>query len=112
VTDYPAKIKPFYAKKSLIDGGCVQAFDLLVPGIGELIGGSVREDDFEQMVNTMAERGMDVGKYEWYLDLRKFGSGKTGGFGLGFDRYLQWVTGISNIRETCPTPRWTGNIKL
>ena len=112
VTDYPAAIKPFYAKKSTSDERCVAAVDLLVPGIGELIGGSVREDDYDTILAVMEERGMQTRNYEWYLDLRKFGSGQTAGFGLGFERFLQWTTGVANIRDVSPCPRWSGHIRM
>ncbi len=112
VTDYPAAIKPFYAKKSLARADCAQAVDLLVPGIGEVIGGSVREDDAETLRANMLQRGMQTAGYEWYLDLRKYGSGRTAGFGLGFERFLQWSTGIANIRDVSPVPRWAGHIRL
>ena len=112
VTDYPKAIKPFYAKKSVERHDCVQAVDLLVPGIGELIGGSVREDDFDVLTGNMRERNMDVEQYEWYLSLRKYGSVPHAGFGLGFERFVQYLTGITNIRDTLPFPRWSGSIKF
>ena len=112
VTDYPANIKPFYAKKSQLDDRCVQATDLLVPGIGEMIGGSVREDNYESLVATMTERNMQLDHYQWYLDLRKYGSAHSAGFGLGFERFIQWTTQVSNIRDVSPCPRWTGHIKM
>lgn len=112
VTDYPAAIKPFYAKQSLHDPRCVQAVDLLVPGIGELIGGSVREDDYEVLRSNMVQRGMNMEPYQWYLDLRRFGTAKSAGYGMGFERFVQWITGTPNIRDVCPIPRWTGHIRL
>jgi asparaginyl-tRNA synthetase len=112
VTDYPAAIKPFYAKTSLVRSDCAQAVDLLVPGIGEVIGGSVREDDADVLRANMAQRGMQSAAYEWYVDLRKYGSGHTAGFGLGFERFLQWSTGTANIRDVSPVPRWAGHIRL
>jgi asparaginyl-tRNA synthetase len=113
VTDYPAKIKPFYAKPSEErPNDCVQAVDLLVPGIGELIGGSVRENDAERLRNTMLNRKMQLETYDWYIQLREFGSGNTAGFGLGFERFLQFGTGVANIRDVSPVPRWAGHIKL
>ncbi len=112
VTDYPAAIKPFYAKRSVSRPDCVQAVDLLVPGIGELIGGSVREDSADVLRENMESRRMQTGGYDWYLDLRRFGSGHTAGFGLGFERFLQWTTGIPNIRDVSPVPRWAGHIRL
>lgn len=112
VAGYPMHIKPFYAKRSAKDERCADAVDLLVPGIGELIGGSVREDRYDQLIQTMTDRKMNLEQYSWYLDLRKFGSGQTAGFGLGFERFVQWMSGVPNIRDVSPCPRTAGSIKL
>ena len=90
------------------DGKTVAATDLLVPGVGEIIGGSQREDDYEKLYNVMVERGMTMDDYKYYLDLRKFGSAPHSGFGLGFERILMYITGIGNIRDTVAYPRTAG----
>ena len=91
------------------DGKTVAAMDVLVPGVGELIGGSQREENFDVLTQKMEAAGLPVEEYEWYLDLRKFGTVPHGGFGLGFERLIMFTTGIENIRETIPFPRWPGN---
>jgi len=109
VYDYPREIKSFYMKDNE-DGKTVGATDLLVPGIGELIGGSVREDDYDKLLSKMQEYKMDIETYQWYLDLRKYGSIPHGGFGLGFERLLLLVTGMTNIRDVIPFPRVPGGL--
>lgn len=104
VTDYPKDIKAFYMKLN-DDGRTVRAMDVLVPRLGEIIGGSQREDDFEKLSNRMTEMGMDPQEYSWYLDLRKYGTVPHSGFGLGFERLIQYVTGMQNIRDVIPFPR-------
>lgn len=104
LTDYPKDIKAFYMKQN-DDGKTVGAVDLLVPGIGELCGGSERECDYDKLLNRMNELNMSIPAYEWYLDLRKSGSIPHSGFGLGFERLVMLVTGIQNIRDTLPYPR-------
>ncbi len=111
VTDYPKDIKAFYMKQN-DDGKTVAAMDCLVPGIGEIIGGSQREDDYEKLVNRMKELKMDMKGYEFYLDLRKYGSVRHSGFGLGFERAVMYVTGMDNIRDVLPFPRTTGTCEL
>ena len=111
VTDYPKEIKAFYMKQNP-DGKTVAAADLLVPGIGEIIGGSQREDDAEKLRARMEELEMDPEAYRWYLDLRRFGGAEHSGFGLGFERLLMYITGIANIRDILPFPRTTGNCEL
>lgn len=107
VTNYPATIKPFYMR--LDDGEkTVAAMDLLVPGIGELIGGSQREERLDILQARMQSAGLDPAKYDWYLDLRRYGSVPHAGFGLGFERLVQFCTGLANIRETIPFPRSPG----
>lgn len=107
VTHYPKDIKPFYMKLDE-DGRTVQAMDLLVPTIGELIGGSVREENLDTLQARMKAMNMNVDDYQWYLDLRRFGTVPHAGFGLGFERLLQYVTGMDNIRDVIPVPRYRG----
>ncbi len=107
VTDYPASIKPFYMRLS-DDGRTVAAMDILVPGIGEIVGGSQREERLDVLVKRMREAGIDTKEYDWYLDLRRYGTVPHAGFGLGFERLVQFATGMSNIREVIPFPRTPG----
>ncbi len=107
VTDYPASIKPFYMRLSE-DEKTVAAMDILVPGIGEIVGGSQREERYDVLVQRMTEAGIDTSEYDWYLDLRRYGSVPHSGFGLGFERLVQFVTGMANIREVIPFPRTPG----
>ena len=109
VTDYPKEIKSFYMKQNP-DGKTVAATDLLVPGIGEIIGGSEREADYEKLTAAMRERHMDMASYKQYLDLRLFGSVPHGGFGLGFERFVMYCTGMENIRDVTLFPRSVKNI--
>ena len=104
VTDYPKEIKSFYMKQNA-DGKTVAAADMLVPGIGELIGGSQREEDYDKLVTRMDELGLDKSSYDWYLNLRKFGGVEHAGYGLGFERMSMYLTGIQNIRDVLPFPR-------
>ncbi|MGB3224892.1 MAG: asparagine--tRNA ligase [Desulforhopalus sp.] len=108
VTDYPATIKPFYMRVN-DDMKTVAAMDILVPGIGEIIGGSQREERYEVLEKRMVEAGIDLGDYSWYLDLRRYGSVPHSGFGLGFERLVQFVTGMANIREVIAFPRAPGS---
>ncbi len=108
VTNYPKEIKPFYMRMDE-DGQTVAAMDVLVPGIGELVGGSQREERLDQLVVRMQEAGLDMEEYSWYLDLRRFGTVPHSGFGLGFERLVQFVTGMANIRDVIPFPRTPGN---
>lgn len=112
VTDYPASLKPFYMRQNA-DGKTVACFDLLIPGIGELVGGSLREERLEFLDRAMELHGL-AGReeYEWYRDLRKFGGAPHGGFGLGFERLVSAVTGGQNVRECIAMPRWTGRMLL
>ena len=107
VTDYPKEIKSFYMRQNE-DGRTVAAADMLVPGVGELIGGSQREERLEVLEARMAELGLGAADYEWYLDLRRFGSAKHAGYGLGFERLIMYLTGIPNIRDVIPFPRTAG----
>ena len=111
VTDYPKEIKAFYMKLNE-DGKTVAAMDCLVPGIGEIIGGSQREDNYEKLRARMAELDMDLDEYGFYLDLRKFGSTRHAGYGLGFERCIMYLTGMSNIRDVLPFPRTVNNCEL
>ena len=111
VTDYPKEIKAFYMKLNE-DNKTVAAMDLLVPGIGEIIGGSQREDDYDKLVKRMEELGLNREEYEFYLDLRKFGSTRHAGFGLGFERCVMYLTGMGNIRDVIPFPRTVNNCEL
>ena len=111
VTDYPKEIKAFYMKLNE-DGKTVAAMDCLVPGIGEIIGGSQREDDFEKLSTRMAELGLKAEDYDFYLDLRKYGSTRHAGFGLGFERMIMYVTGMGNIRDVLPFPRTVNTCEL
>ncbi|MBQ8319211.1 MAG: asparagine--tRNA ligase [Lachnospiraceae bacterium] len=111
VTDYPKEIKAFYMKLNE-DGKTVAAMDCLVPGIGEIIGGSQREDDFEKLSARMAELGLKAEDYDFYLDLRKYGSTRHAGFGLGFERMIMYVTGMGNIRDVLPFPRTVNTCEL
>ena len=110
LTDYPKEIKAFYMKQN-DDGKTVAAADLLVPGIGELVGGSQREENFEKLENRIKELGMNPEDYSWYLDLRRYGGTTHSGFGLGFERMVMYLTGISNIRDVVPYPRTFGDMK-
>jgi len=110
VTNYPKEIKSFYMKQNP-DGKTVAAVDLLVPGVGEIIGGSEREYDYDKLIAAMTERNMNLDLYQDYLDLRKFGSVPHGGFGLGFERLIMYVTGVQNIRDVIMFPRSAGYIR-
>lgn len=111
VTDYPKEIKAFYMKMNE-DGKTVAAMDCLVPGIGEIIGGSQREDNYDKLVARMHELELREEDYDFYLDLRKYGSARHSGFGLGFERCVMYLTGISNIRDVIPFPRTVNNCDL
>ena len=111
VTDYPKEIKAFYMKMNE-DGKTVAAMDCLVPGIGEIIGGSQREDDYDKLVGRMEELGLKKEDYGFYLDLRKYGSVRHSGFGLGFERCVMYLTGMGNIRDVIPFPRTVNNCEL
>ena len=111
VTDYPKEIKSFYMKLNP-DGKTVAAMDCLVPGIGEIIGGSQREDDYEKLLARIEALGMKKELYDYYLDLRKYGSARHAGFGLGFERCVMYLTGMGNIRDVLPFPRTVNNCDL
>ncbi|VEU79814.1 lysyl-tRNA synthetase [Metamycoplasma cloacale] len=111
VINYPKDIKAFYMHQN-DDGKTVAAFDLLVPGIGELIGGSQREARYNQLLNRMQELHIPVDPLQWYLDLRRYGYAPSSGFGIGFERLVMYVTGMNNIRDVIPFPRVAGMVKM
>ncbi len=111
VTDYPKEIKAFYMRLN-DDGKTVAAMDLLVPGVGELIGGSQREERLDMLKGRLGELGLDEKDYWWYLDLRKYGGTKHSGFGMGFERLIMYLTGMGNIRDVIPFPRTVGNAEF
>ncbi|SFG45408.1 asparagine--tRNA ligase [Prevotella sp. KH2C16] len=111
MTDYPSEIKAFYMKKNP-DGRTMQGTDVLFPRIGEIIGGSVREENGEKLIAEIRARGMEESTYSWYLDTRKYGSCPHGGFGLGFERLILFVTGMQNIRDVIPFPRTPKNAEF
>lgn len=111
VTDYPKEIKAFYMRQN-DDSKTVAAMDLLVPGVGEIVGGSQREERLERLEQRMIEAGIDTEEYSWYLDLRRFGGTHHAGFGMGFERLLMYMTGVSNIRDVLPFPRTTGHAEF
>ncbi|WP_036452959.1 asparagine--tRNA ligase [Mycoplasma buteonis] len=111
VINFPKDFKAFYMHQNE-DGKTVAAFDLLVPGVGELVGGSQRESDYDKLVTRVQELGIDQEDLQWYLDLRRFGHMLSSGFGIGFERLVMYVTGTENIRDTIPYPRTTGNIRM
>ena len=111
VTDYPKDIKAFYMKLNS-DGKTVAAVDLLVPSIGELVGGSQREEDYDVLVEKIKENGLKVEDYSWYLDFRKYGSVVHSGYGLGFERFIMYITGVENIRDVIPFPRTPNNCEF
>ncbi|MDD7221630.1 MAG: asparagine--tRNA ligase, partial [Eubacteriales bacterium] len=108
VTDYPKEIKAFYMRLN-DDGKTVAAADCLVPGIGEIIGGSQREERLDLLERRIQELGMDPDTYKYYCDLRRYGGCRHAGFGLGFERMVMYLTGVSNIRDVLPHPRTVGN---
>ena len=109
ITDYPKDIKAFYMRLN-DDGKTVAACDMLVPGIGELIGGSQREERYDRLVKRMEEMSVPTEALKWYTDLCRFGSVKHAGFGVGLERLIMYLTGIGNIRDTIPYPRTPGNL--
>ena len=111
VTDYPKDIKAFYMKMNE-DGKTVAGVDCLVPGVGEIMGGSQREDDYDKLLARIEEMGLDKDAYDFYLDLRKYGSVRHSGFGLGFERAVMYITGMQNIRDVLPFPRTVGNCEF
>lgn len=111
VTDYPKSLKPFYMRLN-DDGETVACFDLLVPSLGELVGGSLREERLPLLEQSLERHGLDRQAYNWYTDLRRFGGAPHGGFGLGFERLIKWVSGVDNVRECIPMPRWSGRMLL
>lgn len=118
VTDYPAALKPFYmlpsgpAAAAAAQGPTVACFDLLFPGIGEMAGGSMREHRLDALRARIAEAGLSEAEYDWYLDLRRFGSVPHGGWGMGWERWVCWVTGVGNVRDVVAFPRWAGSCRF
>jgi len=111
LTDYPKEIKSFYMRQN-DDGKTVAAADLLVPGVGEIVGGSQREERYDVLDARCKELGMDMREYQWFLDLRKYGGVKHAGFGLGFERMVMYLTGMQNIRDVLPFPRTAANLEM
>ena len=111
MTDYPSEIKAFYMKKNP-DGKTMQGTDVLFPRIGEIIGGSVREENYQKLLDEIEKRHMKESTYSWYLDTRKYGSCPPAGFGLGFERLILFVTGMQNIRDVIPFPRTPKNAEF
>ncbi|KZT13194.1 asparaginyl-tRNA synthetase [Laetiporus sulphureus 93-53] len=111
VTDYPAELKPFYMRAN-DDGQTVACFDLLIPHLGELVGGSLREERLDLLERALDHHKLSREDYDWYVDLRKFGGAPHGGFGMGFERLISWMGGIDNVRECIAMPRWAGRMLL
>ncbi|KAJ9097554.1 hypothetical protein QFC19_006728 [Naganishia cerealis] len=116
VTDYPQSLKPFYMRlndesSSTTPAPTVACFDLLVPGIGELVGGSLREERLLHLERAIEHAGLERESYDWYMDFRRYGSVKHGGWGMGWERFVCWVTGVGNIRDVVAFPRWKGNCR-
>ena len=111
LTDYPKEIKAFYMREN-DDGKTVAALDVLVPKVGEIIGGSQREERYDLLKSKFEKHHLDLEAYQWYLDLRKYGSVPHGGFGLGFERLVQFATGMENIRDAIAFPRIPGNCEF
>ncbi len=111
VTDYPKEIKSFYMRQN-DDGKTVAAMDLLAPGVGEIIGGSQREERLDKLLSRMNGLGLREEDYSWYVDLRRYGGTRHAGFGLGFERFIMYVTGMSNIRDVIPYPRTVGTAEF
>ena len=111
VTNYPKEIKAFYMREN-DDGKTVAAADLLVPGVGEIVGGSQREERYDVLKAKCDKLGMDMTEYQWYLDLRRYGGVEHAGFGLGLDRIVMYVTGMTNIRDVGPFPRTAANLEM
>lgn len=111
VTDYPKEIKAFYMREN-DDKKTVAAMDLLVPGVGEIIGGSQREERYDILKKKIEDNGLNMKDYEWYLDLRKYGTAVHSGYGLGFERAVMYVTGVSNIRDVTAFPRTVGHAEF
>jgi asparaginyl-tRNA synthetase len=123
VTDYPANQKPFYMRSNRSHANSdsdkvqdpretVACFDLLVPGVGELAGGSLREERLPLLEQSISKHGLDPVAYAWYTDLRRYGTTPHGGFGMGFERLISWISGVDNVRECIPMPRWAGRMLL
>ncbi|KAG8925433.1 asparaginyl-tRNA synthetase [Tulasnella sp. 417] len=113
ITDYPTSLKPFYMRSNPASdshGPTVACFDLLVPSVAELVGGSLREERLAELEASMTAHGLPTEELNWYLDLRRYGSVPHGGFGVGFERFVSWISGVDNVRECCAFPRWAGRM--
>lgn len=111
VTRYPRSLKPFYMLPTSDNKSTVDCFDLLIPGLGELAGGSLREHRLPRLSEAILKAGLDPDAYQWYLDLRRYGSVPHGGWGMGWDRWVCWITGVGNVRDVVAFPRWRGHCK-
>ena len=112
MTHYPKSVKAFYMKEAPEDTSRVQCVDMLGPGgAGELIGGSMREENLDKLLEAIAHHKLPMEEFEWYLDLRRFGSVPHGGYGLGLERLVRWITGVEHLRETAPYPRMMSRIR-
>jgi asparaginyl-tRNA synthetase len=109
--NYPKDIKAFYMRLN-DDHKTVAAMDILLPGVGEIVGGSQREERFDFLQARMQESGLSLDEYSWYLDLRRYGTAEHAGFGLGFERLVRYITGVANVRDIAPFPRTPGNIGI
>jgi len=120
ITEYPLSQKPFYMRVNPVDVtgdegsrvSRVACFDLLVPRVGELAGGSLREERLDRLLASIETQRVDKKSLEWYVDLRRFGTFPHGGFGMGIERFISWITGLDNIRDCTTFPRWSGNIVM
>jgi asparaginyl-tRNA synthetase len=111
VEKYPAHVKAFYMKRDLQDESRVLCADLLAPGLGEIIGGSQREENLDIIIQRIKEQKLPIKDFEWYLDLRRYGTVPHSGFGLGLERCVQWICGLTHIREAIPFPRLINRLK-
>ena len=109
--NYPKEIKAFYMRMN-DDNKTVAAMDILLPGVGEIVGGSQREERFDMLKEKLIENNLPLEEYQWYLDLRRYGTAEHAGFGLGFERLVRYITGIANVRDIAPFPRTPGNIGI
>jgi len=112
ITNYPRSLKPFYMRRNQERNDLVDNFDLLVPNVGEIVGGSLRENNLELLLDAMKQQGLNVNDYKEYLETKKYGAMKMGGFGLGLERFMQFLLNIENIKDTCAFPRSFHNLKM